>query len=72
MTFTSMNSDSGLTSIHTMPTNVGDGFFRFTINNTVFRKFFFTLLLKSVKAQNMYKEKRLQIKISIYINIGMW
>ena len=38
MTFTSMNSDSGLTSIHTMPTNVGDGFFRFVINNTVFRK----------------------------------
>ena len=37
MTFTSMNSDSGLTSIHTVP--VGDGFFRFRIQKTVFRKF---------------------------------
>ena len=37
-TFTSMNSDSGLTSIHTVPTNMSDGFFRFRINNTIFRK----------------------------------
>ena len=37
MTFTSMNSDSGLTSIHTVPTNI-DGFFRFRIQKTVFRK----------------------------------
>ena len=40
-TFTTMNSDSGLTSIQTVPNN--DGFFRFNINKTVFRKFFFNI-----------------------------
>lgn len=50
MTFTSMNSDSGLTSIHTMPTNVGDGFFRFSIHNTVFR-----VMLLSKDRQNLLK-----------------
>lgn len=39
-TFTTMNSDSGLTSIQTVPTNFADGFFRFSINKTVFRKYF--------------------------------
>ena len=42
ITFSSMNSDSGLTSV--MATNIGDGFFRFTINKTVFRKYFIRFL----------------------------
>ncbi len=44
-TFTTMNSDSGLTSIQTVPTNFAlcaDGFFRFKIQKTVFRKWFFS------------------------------
>ena len=38
-TFTSMNSDSGLMSTHTVPTIESNGFFRFRIKNTTFRKF---------------------------------
>ena len=39
ITFSSMNSDSGLTTINTISTSVGDGFIRFTIDKTVYRKF---------------------------------
>ena len=34
-----MNSDSGLTTINTISTSVGDGFIRFTIDKTVYREF---------------------------------
>ena len=39
ITFSSQCSESGLTTIHTMPNNIGDGYFRFRIENTVMRKY---------------------------------
>jgi hypothetical protein len=46
ITFSSMNSGSGATTLHTVPTNCGDGFFRFSINNTLFSEYFLFNLSK--------------------------
>ena len=39
MTFRHQNSDSGLRSVSTAPSNFGDGFFRFTMEDTTYRKY---------------------------------
>lgn len=50
MTFRHQNSDSGLRSVSTAPSNFGDGFFRFTMEDTTYR-----VMLLSKDKQNLLK-----------------
>ena len=53
MTFRHQNSDSGLRSVSTAPSNFGDGFFRFTMDDTVYRKFFWKVLTEARNAESI-------------------
>ena len=53
MTFRHQNSDSGLRSVSTAPSNFGDGFFRFTMDDTVYRKFFWKVLIEARNAESI-------------------